>query len=252
MEVPNPYLAGFQCKISGGTRCNVRRYVLSLITSALLATSAFAQQAQQGVDRTKAGPLTQITIEGKPITGDDVLVRKGTAYVSVTALAQALGASMASQGQVAVMSIPAAPESDCRDAQNATRLSDAYRKAAVHIPDAVESLRALVNKQVAIIPAASFDEVDRQISEAEFRAQTDADKSVSYALSHANDTLAIMYYKLLRGVPLEYARQGQLDSVLCSMESKFALQVGRLSGKESCSVFHSNQDQAAAKPATGT
>ena len=150
------------------------------------------------------------------------------------------------------MSIPAAPESDCGPTQNATRLSDAYRKAAVRIPDAVESLRALVNKQqVAIIPAKSFDEVDREISEAAFRAQTDADKSVSYALSHANDTLAIMYYKLLRGVPPEYAKQGQMDSVLCSMESKFALQVGRLSGKESCSVFHSNQDQAEAKPASG-
>ena len=229
----------------------MRRYVLSLITSALLTTSVFAQQAQQGADRTKAGPLTQITIEGKQITGDDVLVRKGTTYVSIPALAQALGASVASQGQVAVMSIPAAPESDCGDTQNATRLSDAYRKAAVRIPDAVESLRALVNKQqLAIIPAKSFDEVDREISEAEFRAQTAADKSVSYALSHANDTLAIMYYKLLRGVPSEYAKQGQLDSILCSAESKFALQGGRLSGKESCSVFHSKQDQAEAKPAT--
>jgi len=250
MEGPNPYLAGYQSKISGGTRCTVNPYVLSLITSALLATSVFAQQAQQGADRTKAGPLTQITIEGKQITGDDVLVRKGTTYVSVPALAQALGASVASQGQVAVMSIPAVPESDCGDAQSTTRLSDAYRKAAVRIPDTVESLRALVNNQVAIIPAASFDEVDRQISEAHFRAQNDADRSVSYALSHANDTLAIMYYKLLRGVPPEFAKQGQLDSVLCSMESKFALQVGRLSGKESCSIFHSKQDQAEAKPVT--
>ena len=228
----------------------MRNYLLSLITSALLTTSAFAQQAQQGADRIRAGPLTQITIEGKQITGDDVLVRKGTAYVSVTALAQALGASVASQGQVAVMSIPAAPEGDCRDAQSATRLSDAYRKAAVRIPDAVESLRALVNNQVAIIPATSFDKVDQQISEAHFHAQNDADRSVSYALSHANDTLAIMYYKLLRGVPPEYAKQGELDSLLCSMESKFALQVGRLSGKESCSVFHANQDHAEAKSAT--
>ena len=229
----------------------MRRHLLSLITSALLATSVFAQQAQQGADRTKTGPLTQITIEGKQISGDDVLVRKGTTYVSVPALAQALGASVASQGQVAVMSIPAAPESDCGDAHNVMRLSDAYRKAAVRIPDQVESLRALVNNQVAIIPASKFDDVDRQISEAHFHAQNDADRSVSYALSHANDTLAIMYYKLLRGVPSEYAKQGQLDSLLCSMESKFALQVGRLSGKESCSVFHSKQDQAEAKPANG-
>jgi len=58
-----------------------------------------------------------------------------------------------------------------------------------------------------------------------------------------------MYYKLRRGVPPEYAKQGQLDSLLCSMESKFALQVGRLSGKESCSVFHFNQEDAEAKTA---
>jgi len=57
------------------------------------------------------------------------------------------------------------------------------------------------------------------------------------AFEHANSTLAIMYFKLRRGVPPEYAKQDQLDSVLCSMESKFALQVGRLSGKESCSVL---------------
>ena len=104
-------------------------------------------------------------------------------------------------------------------------------------------------KQEALIPAANFDEVDRQISEAEFRAQTDADKSVSYALSHASNTLAIMYFKLRRGVPPEYAQQGQLDSVLCSMESKFALQFGRLSGKESCSVFQSSANQLEAKTA---
>jgi len=224
------------------------RHVLPLLTFALLTTNVSAQQAQP--DRTKPGPLTQITIEGKQLTGDNVLVRKGIAYVSVPALAQALGASVSSQGQVAVLSIPAAPEAECGDKPDVKRLSDAYRKAAVHIPDAVESLRALVNKQAEVIPAASFDEVDRQISEAEFRAQTDADKSVSYALSHASNTLAIMYYKLRRGVPPEYAKQGQLDSVLCTMESKFALQVGRLSGKESCSVFQSKQDQAEAKPAT--
>ena len=222
----------------------MRRHVLPLITFALLAMNVSAQQAQAGADRNKSASLTQITIEGKRITGDDVLVRKGTAYVSVSALAQALGASVTSQGQVAVFSIPAAPAAECGDRPDGKRLSDAYRKAAVHIPDAVEGLRALVNRPASVIAAASFDEVDRQISEAEFRAQTDADKSVSYALSHANATLAIMYYRMRRGIPPEYAKQGQLDSVLCSMESKFALQVGRLSGKESCSVFQANPEEA--------
>jgi hypothetical protein len=227
----------------------VWRHVLPLITSALLAVGVSAQEAQPGADHAKPGALTQITIAGKQITGDDVLVRKGITYVSVPALARALGASVASQGQVAVVSIPAEPEPACGETPGAMRLSDTYRKAAVRIPDMIETLRLLVAKPSVVIPAASFDDVEHLISEAEFRARTDADKSVSYALSHANSTLAIVYYKLRRGVPDEYARQGQLDSVLCTMESKYALQVGRLSGKEMCSVFQSSEKQAEAKTA---
>ncbi len=226
----------------------MRRHVLPLIAFALIAMNVSAQQPQPGADRTKPGPVTQVTIEGKQIKGDNVLVRKGVTYVSIPALAQALGASVSSQGALTVLSTPAAPEPACGNVADARKLSDTYRKAAVRIPDEVESLRARV-KQEAVIPAADFDEVDRQISEAEFRAQTDADKSVSYALSHANNLLAIMYFKLRRGVPPEPARQGQIDSVICAMESKFALQVGRLSGKESCSVFQSSARQLEAKTA---
>lgn len=214
-------------------------HILSLITVALLSTGVSAQETQ--VSPECAGSVTQITIEGKQISGNDVVVRKGTVYLSIPALAQALGASVTTQGQVAVLSIPASTDSGCGDTPDTRRLSDAYRKAAVRIPDAVESLRVLVGKRTQVIPAASFDEVERQISEAEFRAQTNADKSVSYALSHANSALAIMYFTLRRGVPPEYAKADQLDSVLCSMESKFALQVGRLLGKESCSVLQSKE-----------
>lgn len=230
-------------------RCNVRRHVLAFVTCALLAGGVSAQEALPGADRSKSAPLTQITIEGRQITGDDVLVRKGTAYVSLPALARALGASVVSQGQVAVLSIPTAPETACGETPSVMRLSDTYRKAAVHIPDAIESLRVLAMKPGALVPAASFDDVERQISEADFRARTGADKSVSYALSHANSTLAITYYKLRRGVPPEYAKQGQLDSVLCAMESRYALAVGRLSGKEMCSVFQSSEKPAEAKTA---
>ena len=192
-------------------------------------------------------------IDGTQFKGDDVLVRKGVAYVSVPALAQALKGSVSSKGQLTVVTIAPVPEIQCADTPSAQKLSDAYRKAAVRIPDAIESLRALVSKAtlskpVAVIPIASFDEVDRQISEAQFRAQTDADKSVSYALSKANNRLAIAYLKLWRGVPPEYAKQEQLESVMCSMESKFALQVGRLSGKESCGVFHFHEEAAATEP----
>jgi hypothetical protein len=220
----------------------VRRLLLPLITSALLAISLSAQQAQPRTDHPKPSPLTQITIEGIQITGDDLLVRKGTAYVSLPALARALGASVVSQGQVAVLSIPTAPDT-------LKRLSDAYRKAALRIPDAIEGLRVLATKPGAVIPAASFDEIDHQISEADSLAKADADKSVSYALSHANSSLAIMYYKLRRGVSTGYAEQGELDSMLCTMESKYALQVGHLSSKEMCSVFLSRSNEVGVKTA---
>jgi hypothetical protein len=227
----------------------VRRLVLSLITSALFAVGVSAQEAQPGAKRPKPSPLTQITIEGRQITGDDVVVRKGVAYVSLPALARALGASVVSQGQVAVLSIPTAPETACGETPDGKRLSDTYRRAAVRIPDAIEGLRALATKPGAVIPAASFDDIDHQISEADFRAKTDADKTVSYALSHANSTLAIMYYKLHRGVSPEYARQGQVDSKLCTLESEYALQFGHLSCREMCSVFRSSAKVAETKTA---
>jgi len=236
-------------KDSGGMRCTVRRLVLPLITFALLTVNTTAQDAQSNADRSKTGPLTQITIEGRQITGDNMLVRKGTTYISLPALARALGASVVSQGQVAVLSIPTAPESACEGIPEAKRLSDAYRKAAVRIPDAIESLRVQVSKPGAVIPEANFAGIEHDISEAEFRAKTEADKSVSYALSHANNLLAIMYYRLLRGVPTEYAQQGQLDLVLCTMESKYALQVGHFSGKEVCTVFVSASKEAGVKTA---
>ncbi len=214
----------------------MRRHVLAVIASAMLVTCAGAQ-GQPGANRAKTRPLTKITIAGKAIAGDDLLVHSGTTYVSVSALARVLGASVASQGQMAVLTVPPASERECGDVPASKKLSDTYRKAAVRIPEAIETLRLQVKKHETPIPSASFDQVDHQIFEAEFHAQTEADKSVSYALRHANDTLAIMYYKLWRGVPADIAEVGQLDSVLCSMESKFALQVGRFSGKESCSVF---------------
>jgi len=213
----------------------------------MLALNAHAQQ--EPASRAPSGPWTQITIEGNRIAGNDVLIHKGAAYVKVSALAEALGASVSSQGEVAVLSIPGASESECNGAPEVRRLSDAYRKAAVRIPDEIERLRVLVDQKDVLMLASRFDAVDHQISEAEFQAKTPADKSVSFALSHASSALAIMYYKLLRGVPPEIARRGQLDSELCTIQSKFALEAGRLSGKESCSIFHSAPAQGTVKRA---
>jgi hypothetical protein len=89
-----------------------------LIISALLGMNLAAQQAepaQPDANRPKPTPVTQITLAGKHIKGHDVLVRKGTAYVSVPALAEALGASVSSKGQVTAVSIPAPPEVECVD-----------------------------------------------------------------------------------------------------------------------------------------
>jgi hypothetical protein len=228
----------------------VRRHFVLFVTGTLVVVGAWAQEAQPGADHSK--PATQITIEGKQITADDVVVRKGMAYVSLPALARALGASVVSQGPVAVLSIPVQPETACGETAAAPRLSDAYRKVAVGIPDQIEALRALALKPGALIPAASFDEIGHQISEADYHAQTEADKSVSYALSHANNTLAIIYYKLRRGVPPEYAKRGELDSELCAMDSKWALRGGRLSGMEMCSVLQSREKEAEAEAAATT
>ena len=228
----------------------MRRYVLSFITCAALLAGAYAEDPQTGADRTRPGPLTQVTIEGKQISGDDVYVRKnGTAYVSLSALARALGASVASQGSVAVLSIPVQPEAACGETAAVMRLSDAYRKVAVGIPDQIEAVRVLALKPGTLIPDTSFQAIQHQIDEADYRAKTEADKSVSYALSHANNTLAIMYYRLRRGIAPAAAKHDELDSELCSMDSKWALVGGRLSGMEMCSVLQSRAKELEAKKA---
>jgi hypothetical protein len=56
------------------------------------------------------------------------------------------------------------------------------------------------------------------------QVQTDADSAVHYAL--ADNSLAITYCKQVRGVPVEEAQKGQLDSMMCAMESKFVLMKG--------------------------
>ncbi len=211
----------------------------ALLIAVVLVTPRVSAQ-QKAASQAGLPPLSEITIEGKQIAGSDLIVHKGVSYVSVPALAKALGASVDAKGGSAVLNVTPAAANGCGTTQAMGRLSDTYRRAAVSIPDKIETLRALVTKREVVIPSARFDEVEREIFEADYRARTDADKSVSYALSHANNNLAIQYYRHLQGVT-EAQTQDQLDSVLCSMESKFALQAGHLSGKENCSTFHLNE-----------
>ena len=77
--------------------------------------------------------------------------------------------------------------------------------------------------------------------------QTDADLAVYYALAYANNSLAITYYKQTRGVPVEEAQKNQLDSMMCAMESKFALMKGVLLPGGSCSVFQRIEAHSAPK-----
>jgi len=66
---------------------------------------------------------------------------------------------------------------------------------------------------------------------------------------HANNSLAIAYYKQSRGVPPEEAQKDQLDSMMCAMESKFALMKGVLMPGGNCSVFKRIEAQSPSKPA---
>ena len=92
-----------------------------------------------------------------------------------------------------------------------------------------------------------FDAIDRELTLSTTHVQTDADMAIYYALSYANNSLAISYYKQLRGASTEEAQKGQLDSMMCAMESKFALMKGVLLPGGSCSVFKRMESQPVVK-----
>jgi hypothetical protein len=92
-----------------------------------------------------------------------------------------------------------------------------------------------------------FDALDRKLTLSTAHVQTEADTAVYYALSYASNSLAIAYYKQARGVPSEDAQKDQLDSMMCAMESKFALMKGTLLPGGTCSVFQRMEAQTGAK-----
>jgi hypothetical protein len=210
----------------------VRRHLVGAIAclafTGFLGLGGTAQQPRSEASPKQAPPHMAITIDGKAIAADDVLVRKNKTYLSLAALASVLDTTVEQHGYTISLEVPAL-EGNEKDWGDVTQLSANFRKAAVGIPDAIESLRPEASKAEAIIPSIRFDAIDRQILEANYRVATKTDKSISVALSHAADELAITYYRLHRGLPPESVREDQLDSVLCTMESKFALLKGRLS-----------------------
>ena len=199
--------------------------------------------AQSAGSSSTAAVRKRVYVDGKALPADRVVLRDGVAYVDVSALARALGASVdAEEGRVVVT--PARPNAECGTTTvEGQHFSSQFRSDVAGVAEEIESLRAVVSKKEKIPLGPRFDAIDRQLTLATAHVQTDADMAVYYALSYANNSLAIAYYKQSRGVPLEEAQKNQVDSMICSMESKFALMKGVLMPGGNCSVFQRMEGQ---------
>lgn len=189
----------------------------------------------------------RLFVDGKLIPTNRVVIKDGVDYVDASFLAEALGASLQSaEGGVMIRS--AAKTDDCeKGVAEGQRFSQQFRTDVARVADEIESLRAVVLKRQKVDVGPRFDKIDGELSLAKTHVQTEADSAVYYALSYANNSLAIAYFKQQRGVPVEEAQKNQMDSMLCAMESKFALMKGVLLPGGSCSVFQRIEGQAAQK-----
>jgi hypothetical protein len=216
-----------------------------LLTSLALVGSLAAQQPSRIRDSSPASAAKKhIYVDGKPIATIRMIVKDGVAYVDPAALAQALGATVQSQEGGVMISSPAKPPCECaKPAVEGQVISEQFRKDVARIPDEIESVRSLVTKKEKSPLGPRFDAIDRELNLSTLHVQTDADMTVYYALSYANNSLAIAYYKLSRGVVAEEAQKDQVDSIMCAMESKFALMKGVLLPGGSCSVIKRREAQ---------
>jgi hypothetical protein len=202
----------------------------------LLAASHTEGQSKETAKR-------RLFVDGTQIPSSRVLVKDGVEYVEVAAIAEAMGAKVEdSDAGVQVTSA-----GDCEKlAVEGRRFSTEFRTDVLALPDEIESLRAVVfKKDVDPTLGPRFDEVDKRLGYSQTHIMTDADQAVYYALAYANNSLAISYYKKLRGAAVEETQKAQLDSMMCAMESKFALMKGVLVQGGSCSVFKRIEAQAA-------
>jgi hypothetical protein len=189
----------------------------------------------------------RLFVDGKVVPTNRVVIKEGIDYVDLSFLAEALGASLQS-GESGIMIRSAAKTDDCdKGVVEGQRFSEQFRTDVARVADEIESLRAVVLKHEKVDVGPRFDEIDGELSLAKSHVQTDADSAVYYALSYANNSLAITYFKQQRGVPVEEVQKNQMDSMLCAMESKFALMKGVLLPGESCSVFQRIEAQPAQK-----
>lgn len=215
---------------------------VGLAASLLLASAA-------GQTKESSAPRRKIYVDGKLVPASKVIVKDSIPYVDLTALAGALGATVKTgEASVTVTTSQTRCGTDSAGVEG-QRFSQQFRSDVAGVADEIESLRAVVLKKEKVQLGPRFDEIDRKLTLSTAHVQTDADMAVYYALAYANNSLAIAYYRQSRGVPAQEAQKDQLDSMMCAMESKFALMKGVLLPGGSCSVFKRMQTQHAAKPA---
>jgi hypothetical protein len=218
------------------------------LASLSFAVAAAAQEAQHAKE-TAPTARKHVYVDGKAIPNSKVTTKDGVTYIDPATLAEALGASVQSGQWGLVISSPSKPSCECEKALvEGQRFSEQFRSDVAGVADEIESLRAVVLKKEKTAIGPRFDEIDHELSLSTIHVQTDADMAVYYALSYANNSLAITYYKQSRGVPPQELQKDQLDSMMCAMESKFALMKGVLLPGGSCSVFKRIQAQLPLKP----
>ena len=179
----------------------------------------------------------RVFVDGTPIAASHVIVKEGVEYVEASTLAAALGASVQSRDD-GLKIVSSVSKGQCdKQVADGQKFSQQFRGKIASIPDKIESLRASVIKNDSVPLGPRFDAIDKELTLSTTLVQSDADMAVYYALSYANNSLAIAYYKQVRGVPVDEAQKDQLDSMMCSMESKFALMKGVLLPGGSCSVL---------------
>ena len=207
------------------------------LASLSFAVSSAAQPSQQPKE---AVPTVRkrVYVDGKAFAASKVITKDGVTYVDTASLAEALGASVESEeGELRINS----PANPCCDGEKTSLegqpISEQFRRDLAGVPDEIESLRAVVRMKEKVPIGSKFDEIDHKLSVSTVHAQTNTDWALYYALSFANNSLAIVYYKQSRGVRSEDLQGDQLDSTICAMESKFALMKGVLLPGGSCSVF---------------
>ena len=228
----------------------MKRIIAVSFATLVLVLHGGAQPAPRSHEQASAEPRMFVFVDGKPIPANRTIVREGVSYVDAAVLAEAMGGKAQTEDNSVIIH---SGKSTCecnKTVAEGQHFSPQFRSDVAGVADEIESLRAVVLKKEKVSIGPRFDAIDRKLTLSTVHVQTDADMAVYYALSYANNSLAIAYYKQSRGVPPEEAQKGQLDSMMCAMESKFALMKGVLLPGGTCSVFKRMEAQLPAQRPT--